>query len=318
MSAYTRISDHWQDGKNQPDQSPSKRASREDLESVHFLPAAITKAASRQTYYTIRFLADRDRVENAYRAYAYFRWVDNWLDESVSARDERIGFIKRQRGLVDACYRDVPLHDLTPEESMVVDLIRSDGAQNSGLQSYIRNMLALMAFDANRRGRLITHAELTVYTRYLAVGVTEALHYFIGHDDPAPQGSARYLAVTGAHIAHMLRDTCEDTAAGYFNVPREFLDARRIDPYDVASSAYRDWVKNRVALARACFEAGKDYLAQVSNLRCRHAGYAYMARFQGVLNAIEREDYRLRADYEDCKSLRTVLRMLWSVRSRPT
>ncbi len=37
------------------------------------LAASITKAASQQTYYTIRFLADRDRMADAYRAYAYFR-----------------------------------------------------------------------------------------------------------------------------------------------------------------------------------------------------------------------------------------------------
>ncbi|MBE0690098.1 MAG: hypothetical protein IH587_08265, partial [Anaerolineae bacterium] len=39
------------------------------------LPARITKAASRQTFYTIRFLVDHGRVTDAYRAYAYFRWV---------------------------------------------------------------------------------------------------------------------------------------------------------------------------------------------------------------------------------------------------
>ena len=44
------------------------------------LATSITKAASKQTYYTIRFLADRERVADAYRAYAYFRWVDDTLD----------------------------------------------------------------------------------------------------------------------------------------------------------------------------------------------------------------------------------------------
>ena len=44
------------------------------------IAASITKAASKQTYYTIRFLADRERVADAYRAYAYFRWVDDRLD----------------------------------------------------------------------------------------------------------------------------------------------------------------------------------------------------------------------------------------------
>jgi hypothetical protein len=315
MSAYTKVSHNRQEGKDQPGQCRSNRTSAEDLDSARVLPAAITKAASQQTYYTIRFLVDRDRVDNAYRAYAYFRWVDDWLDESALTQIERIAFVERQRALVDVCYHGEPPHDLTTEEWMLVDLLRSDNEPNTGLQLYVRNMMALMAFDAHRRGRLITQAELDDYTRYLAVGVTEALHYFIGHNDPSPHTDGRYLAVTGAHITHMLRDTCEDTAAGYFNISREFLESQHLDPFNVGSTAYRAWVKSRVQCARACFESGRAYLAQVANHRCRLAGYAYMARFQGVLDAIEREDYWLRSDYEDCKRLSTVLRMLWPVRS---
>ncbi len=47
-----------------------------------FLAAKITKAASRQTYYTIRLLVDRNLVDDAYRTYAYFRWVDDALELS--------------------------------------------------------------------------------------------------------------------------------------------------------------------------------------------------------------------------------------------
>jgi hypothetical protein len=48
--------------------------------------ASITKVASKQTYYTIRLLVDRERVEDAYRAYGYFRWVDDTLN-AVSGSD---------------------------------------------------------------------------------------------------------------------------------------------------------------------------------------------------------------------------------------
>ena len=42
--------------------------------------AEITYAASKQTYYTSNFLVDRDLTDDAYRTYAYFRWVDDILD----------------------------------------------------------------------------------------------------------------------------------------------------------------------------------------------------------------------------------------------
>jgi hypothetical protein len=50
-------------------------------------------AASKQTYYTIRFLADRDRVADAYRAYGYFRWVDDTLDAGPGSGPERSAFL---------------------------------------------------------------------------------------------------------------------------------------------------------------------------------------------------------------------------------
>ena len=62
------------------------------------LAAAITKAASTQTYYTFRLLGDRERVEDAYRAYAYFRWVDDTLDApSDPALGERAAALSAAR-----------------------------------------------------------------------------------------------------------------------------------------------------------------------------------------------------------------------------
>jgi phytoene/squalene synthetase len=278
------------------------------------LAAAITREASKQTYYTIRFLVDNGLVDDAYRAYAYFRWVDDWLDQGARPRTERLAFVKRQQVLMNGCYRGQPPADLTPEECLLADLIQGDTEQNSGLQTYIRDMMAVMAFDADRRGRLISQSELNEYTHWLAVAVTEALHYFIGHDGASPHGRIRYLAVTGAHITHMLRDAVEDAEEGYYNIPREVLSAHGIAPWDVASKTYRDWVKENVQQARACFGAGRDYLAQVENLRCRIAGYAYIHRFEVMLDCIEREDCLLRAQYPERKSRsRGVEMMSWAL-----
>lgn len=266
------------------------------------LAATITRAASKQTYYTIRFLVDSGLVDDAYRAYAYFRWVDDWVDQGARPRAERLAFIKRQQTLMDDCFRGELPTDLTPEECLLAGLIQRDTEKNSGLRAYIRNLMAVMAFDADRRGRLISQHELNEYTHWLAVAVTEALHYFIGHNCASPQGETRYVAVTGAHITHMLRDAREDAEAGYYNIPREVVVASGIAPSDVESKAYRDWVKESVRKARACFKIGRDYLAQVENLRCRVAGYAYIRRFELVLDCIEREDCFLRMQYPERKN----------------
>jgi phytoene/squalene synthetase len=280
------------------------------------LPALITKAASKQTYYTIRLLVNRGRTLNAYRAYAYFRWVDDRLDQGMMGLSERMAFVDRQVGLIDGCYRgECPYDDLCAEEQIVVDLIWENRELNSGLRTYITHMMAVMAFDAKRRGQLISEQELCQYQRDLSIAVTEAMHYFIGYSQPAAFCNGRYLAVTAAHITHMLRDARQDIADGYFNIPREYLESQDLESYKTGSlyvqgDAYREWVKARVEEARRSFKEGVSHLAREKCMRCRIAGYAYMARFVGILESIERERYQLRLEYPERQGLRAWLKTI--------
>lgn len=280
--------------------------------STQDIAPTITKAASAQTYYTIRYLVDSERVADAYRAYAYFRWVDDSLDAGSASGPERSAFLERQKSLLETCYRGESPRDADIHENMLVELVQKDTEKNSGLQCYLRNMMAVMDFDVQRRGRSISQMELNEYTRLLASAVTEAMHYFIGHCCYSPHNESRYLAVTAAHITHMLRDTYDDIQAGYYNIPREVLDANQLNSADVRTDAYRAWVKSRVQLARKYFTAGRDYLDQVHNPRCRLAGYAYAARFEWLLDMFEQEGYLLRPQYAERKSFGAGLRMMTS------
>jgi hypothetical protein len=281
------------------------------------LAAAITKVASKQTYFTIRFLVDRPLVDDAYRAYAYFRWIDDVIDDVMpternsadAERLVRLRFLERQKALLEACLSREEPGDLDPHEAMLVELVRHADRSDPRLVAYLRHMMLVMEFDVGRRGRLVTRQELDDYTRWLAIAVAEAMHYFIGNDAAAPHDETRYMAVSGAHIVHMLRDTYSDLRAGYFNVPREVLEASSIGPADVRSDAYRAWVSERVLLARAHFDAGLSYFAQVQSRRHRLAGIAYMARFEWLIETLERNGFTLQADYAEQRSLATGLRM---------
>jgi phytoene/squalene synthetase len=280
------------------------------------LASAVTKAASKQTYYTIRFLVDRERREDAYRAYAYFRWVDDILDgdapsDFVATDARRRWFVERQQSLLDRClHGEAPLH-ANANEGMLVELVQRASPSDGALAAYLRNMMRVMDFDVRRRGQLVSHAELNAYTGWLATAVTEAMDHFLGNGADAPRDETRYLAVTGAHIVHMLRDTYEDVRTGYFNVPREVLEASSIGPADIQSDAYRAWVADRVNLARACFDGGRDYFERVPAARHRLAGLAYIARFEWLTATLEREGYRLRPRYDERRSLGIGLRMGW-------
>src|SRR5512136_2045202 len=93
--------------------------------------SSITKAASKQTYYTIRFLVDRERVDDAYRAYGYFRWVDDILDADSGTGSERRVFLERQKSLLESCYRGETPREATIQETMLVELVQRDQEKNS-------------------------------------------------------------------------------------------------------------------------------------------------------------------------------------------
>jgi phytoene/squalene synthetase len=275
------------------------------------LPARITKAGSKQTYYTFRLLTNRGCIQDAFRSYAYFRWLDDLLDCNLGTKQEKLALINRQQDLLNNCYQGQPSGDVSPEEQMLVDLVHNDGEEQSGLQIYLRNMMAVMAFDVERCGRVISEDELSEYTRLLSTAVTELLFYFIGHEDSPSRGDVRYYAVNGAHVVHMLRDMLEDISAGYFNVPGEYIKAQQISFEDLHSLSFRKWVFERVKLARQYFDIGGKYISQVKSFRCRLAGFAYLTRFEWMLRTIERDGYCLRAEYPERKSLRAGLWMSW-------
>ena len=273
------------------------------------LARAIVWRESKQSYLTMRFLVDRDLVDDGYRAYAYFRWVDDVVDKASETKAARLAFIRRQRALVEELYAGRRPEDLGPEETMIADLVAHDRGPNSRLRSYIENFLAIIEFDAERRGRGITEAELRVYSDRLALAVTDAILYFIRNGHAYPEDPHRTSAARAAHITHMLRDYRDDVPAGYANVPAEYLEEHGIAATDVESPAFRDWVRARVAEAREEFRLGKAYIDGLDVLRTKLAARLYCGRFEMILDAIEADGYRLRADYAERRGAGAWLRM---------
>jgi hypothetical protein len=113
----------------------------------------------------------------------------------------------------------------------------------------------------------------------------------------------------------MLRDTYVDLRAGYLNIPGEVLEQHSIGPEDVHSDAYRQWVEGRVRLASMYLEHGKAYLARVENVRHRLAGFAYVARFEWLIETLKRDEFQIRPDYARGGGLATGLRGSWHVLS---
>jgi phytoene/squalene synthetase len=280
------------------------------MKSTAALAHSITWNGSKQSYLTARLLADRDLVDDCLRGYAYFRWADDMIDIRFQSRSDRIAFINRQKMLVENLYHSKHPADLCPEEEMLADLISHDRGHDSGLRSFIVNFMAVIEFDASRKGSQVTRGELSTYTARLATAVMDGIQYFIGNGIPYPKTVDRSLAVVGAHLVHMLRDTLEDIPAGYINIPVEDIKARGICLENISDDPFRSWVKETVERARACLVAGKHYIDSLDVLRCKLAGVWYCARFEWFLDTIQRDGFILRAAYPERHSWATWIEMI--------
>ena len=273
------------------------------------LARSITREGSKQAYYTARLMVDKDLVNDFNRAYAYFRWIDDIVDDTNQSYEKRITFIKRQKELIDRFYCNDRASNLSSEEQIIADLISHDRSKDSWLQSYIRNMFAIIEFDIYRQGRLVTEQELDWYTERLGESVTDGIQYFIGNGYPYPDSDTRCQAAQAAHITHLLRDMVQDMSDGLINIPKEYLEEHGISPEDTSSPAFRNWVRNRVNLARSLFRDGKRYLDELGVLRCKLVGRWYCARFEVVLDTIEKDNYILRSNYNERRNVFTWLKI---------
>ena len=57
-----------------------------------------TRAGSLHSYLIIRWLVDPDLADEAYRAYAYFRWIDDRLDSPEAGPGESLMDVLRRAG----------------------------------------------------------------------------------------------------------------------------------------------------------------------------------------------------------------------------
>jgi phytoene/squalene synthetase len=261
------------------------------------LARSITRSSDKQTYFIIKNMVDKDLVDDCFRAYSYFRWVDDQIDDILSIPDQRRDFIEKQVRMVKDLYNGIEPQNAIPEERLLVDLINHNNDNHQYLRSYIENFLAAIKFDSTRNGKIINGRELDQYSKDIGKAVTDCIFFFIGNGRKFKGDKNRYHAATAAHFTHMLRDYRSDVSNGYINIHDEYLKDHRIKPYDINSNAFRKWVRGRVNKARKYFTDGKKYIDKLSILRCKIVAYWYCARFERILDRIEHDDYLLRTEY---------------------
>jgi phytoene/squalene synthetase len=263
------------------------------------LAKSITWKGSKLTYLIGCIFVDRDLREDFFRAYAYFRWLDDIVDDSNTTRQDRLQFVMRQDSLIRCLFSGETwpsVDDLCPQEELLVQLTQARHHHSENLRSFVENMFAIIKFDAHRKDHTISSAELDWYSQRLARSVVDGLQYFIGNNHDYPRTENQYSAAMAAHITHLLRDTIPDIANGFINIPHDVVLEGHIQTTD--HPAVRNWVKDRVILARRHFQDGREYIRSLPVKRCQLASYLYCNQFERILNVIEHDGYIVRHSYE--------------------
>lgn len=263
------------------------------MDNVERLAKTITRHSSRQTYLTIKLLVNRHLQADCYKAYAYFRWLDDQVDDVLAAQKDRMEFIIKQKQLIANAYQNLTPKIENAEEQLILDLIQSNPLPNTKLANFIKNFFAIIEFDAYRKGRAITQTEYLWYTQTLGQAVTECIEYFMEVANP-PKSADHYKAAIASHITHILRDFEEDQLQGYFNKPQD-------------NQNNQEWVKDQVKQARIYFRQGKEYINTLQSWRVKLVATWYCNRFEWILDTIENDRYHLRYNYYPKKHFKNIL-----------
>jgi phytoene/squalene synthetase len=251
------------------------------------------KTENSAAFYLARLLYDRGTLPLFCLGYAYFRWVDDFIDDPMHSERSCRAFITCQQKLIDAAYQGEIWSTDRIEEQMVQYLVEVDFQER--LKPYIQDMLAALVWDTRRRGQFSDRSALQAYSLALGRAYTNALQAFVTQSHVYPDAPGRYAAGTAAHLVHLLRDFVQDWEAGYYNISRQEMAEFGLDaaPFDFEGEAFRNWVRVVAQRARGLFRDGQRYLDSLQVYRCKLLGYLYCVRYEILLDQIEHQGYRI-------------------------
>ena len=241
----------------------------------------ITAQHSKSFYFASRLLPEEKR--SAVRAlYAFCRTVDNIVDESPDAEQDRQ--LDYWRKMVETT------------SFMENDLVAAAWADTLN-RYHIPRHYALQLIDGVARdlfqSRYQTFDELATYCYGVASTVGLMSMYIIGFDSNEAVPYAIKLGVA-LQMTNILRDIGEDYHNGRLYLPREELAFYGIRESDIAeghiTAKWRQFMKFQIERTRQVYEeswAGVKMLEREGQLAIGTASVFY----QGILDEIEKNDY---------------------------
>ena len=251
--------------------------------------------------------------------YAFARWSDDLVDEAASPAEVACGLADWRQGLAD-CFAGRPRH---PVYVALAGTVRQAGLTIEPFADLLDAFEEDRAFDeAGVAVRYEDRSALVGYCHRSADPVGRIVLALDGCRDPRLVAMSDSIC-TGLQLVNFWQDVRRDRLAGRVYLPRDamkrhgvtepLLDALRAGP------ALRELLREQVAWARECFDAGAP-LAGLAPPSLRPAIALFLAGGRAVGDAIERVGYDTLA-YRPTVGKWTKLRLAawvwWTLKTTP-
>ncbi len=227
--------------------------------------------------------------------YIYFRWLDDQIDNTKDKK-KRLKIASEQKRFLSDIFRGKFQKGLCFQKRLMQAAARFRKSQD--LKPFVMQMFRALEFDAERKGRLCSRAELMDYSKDIGYSYAKGVHYFSSGFPINKNPNHLTKAAFAAHLVHILRDLKEDIDEGFINIPKEELAAFRINLQNLDSYDFRSWVRYRLHRAQKIFRSSKKMAKRLKNRGERISFYIYCLRYEYVMKKIKKDDYILRRSYE--------------------
>ncbi len=249
---------------------------------------SITRKSTHFGYLLCKTFFKAETTLPLFQAYAYFRWLDDLVDQSNDSKESLASFMIRQKNLVTSWYNDESPQVSNLYETFIRETISHDKANELQLHSMIENFIEAIAWDVSRRYSIVSKHELGIYSLRLGRSYAEGLLFGLGMKSNNPNYDiALDKCGSAAHIAHTLRDLSIDLNLGYINISCEDMKLFDIDPLDPTLHGIGKWVAFSVEKAEALFSEGKIYQKTFPTIKSRIVFDIVCSRYLSVLRRVK-------------------------------
>lgn len=227
------------------------------LQRLFNMSAVLTKTESPFGYWSSRVFFSQDRRKILFLLYAYFRWVDDTVDKPDFNLDFNHEFIHRQTTIIQAWYMgESAVLSENLFETMAATAIKEDKKNGSQLQSMITGFLEAIAWDVERRNKIVNQIELDRYSLLLGRSYSEGLLYGLKLNPcESTYSTPKTLCGVAAHWSHLLRDLSEDLKLGYINISDDDIKQYSINLKN--SQTLLPWIREKCCRTLDMFAEGR-------------------------------------------------------------